>query len=109
MDNTPYLHVPVPHAEKLADLLVLPPIFPLTNLRTIQGGLAYSAVLELHIRRCSDFANDAAPEHDCCWVRVRQGGAMYCSVMQWMQIDPVLSVPFRMESTLVLLVFCEAS
>jgi hypothetical protein len=57
----------MPHVEKLADLLVLPPIFPLTSLGTIQGGLAYSAVLELEIWRCSDLADDAAPEHDCAW------------------------------------------
>jgi hypothetical protein len=59
----------MPHVEKLADFLVLlPPILLLTSLGTIQGGLAYSAVLELEIRRRSDFADYAAPEHDCCWV-----------------------------------------
>jgi hypothetical protein len=68
MAITPDLHVSVTHVEKLADLLVLlPPIFPLTSLGTIQGGLACSAVLELEIRRCFGSAEDAAPDHDCCW------------------------------------------
>jgi hypothetical protein len=41
----------MPHIEMLADLLVLfLPIFSLTSLGTIQGGLALSAVLELEIR-----------------------------------------------------------
>jgi hypothetical protein len=45
----------MPHTEKLADFLVLLlPIFPLTSLGTIHGGLARRAVLELEIwRRCS--------------------------------------------------------
>jgi hypothetical protein len=35
----------MPHVEKLANVLVLfSPIFPLTILGTIQGGLAHSAV-----------------------------------------------------------------
>jgi hypothetical protein len=59
----------MPHVEKLADFLVLlPPIFPLTSLGTIQGGLAYSAV---EIRRCCGSAGDAAPEHDYFWSGVR--------------------------------------
>jgi hypothetical protein len=54
--------------EKLADLLVmLLPIFPLTGLGAIQGGLAFSTVLELEIRRCDGATDDAAPEHDYCW------------------------------------------
>jgi hypothetical protein len=62
----------MPHVEKLADLLVLlPPIYLLTSLGTIQGGLACSAVLELEIWRCLGSTNDAAPEHDCCWGVVR--------------------------------------
>jgi hypothetical protein len=57
--------------EKLTDLLVLlPPIYLLTSLGTIQGGQANSAVMELKIRRCFSSADDAAPEHDCCWIRV---------------------------------------
>ena len=82
MDGTPHLHVSMPDVEKLADFLVLlPPIFPLTSLGTIQGGLAYSAVLELEIWRCYGSTDDAAPEHDCCLIGVR--------VVLWMQIDPV--------------------
>jgi hypothetical protein len=58
----------MPHVEKLADLLVLlPPIYLLTSRGTIQGGLAYRAVLELEIRRLVGSTDDAAPEHDCCW------------------------------------------
>jgi hypothetical protein len=61
----PHLHVSMSHVEKLADFLVLlPPIFPLTSLGTIQGGLACSAVLKLEIQRCFGFTDDAAPEHD---------------------------------------------
>jgi hypothetical protein len=58
------------HGKKLADLsvLLLLPIFPLTSLGTIQGRLTLSTVqLELEIRRCYGFADDAAPEHDYCW------------------------------------------
>jgi hypothetical protein len=48
-------HIFVPHVEKLADFLVLLlPIFPLTSLGTIHGGLLCSAVLELNIQRCID-------------------------------------------------------
>jgi hypothetical protein len=62
----------MPHVEKLADLLVpLLPILPLTSLGTVQGGLARSAVLELEIRRFSGSADDAVPEHDCSWRRMR--------------------------------------
>jgi hypothetical protein len=58
----------MPHVEKLADFLVLLlPIFLLTSLGTIRGGLALSAVHKLEIRRCSGFTVSAAPEHDCCW------------------------------------------
>jgi hypothetical protein len=72
MASTPHLHVSMPHVEELADFLVLPPILPLTSLGTIQGGLAYSAVLELEIRRFFGSADDAAPEgHDCCWSGLR--------------------------------------
>jgi hypothetical protein len=69
MASTPHLHVSMPHVEKLADLLVLlSPICLLASLGTIQYGLAYSAVLQLEIQRCSDLADDAAPEgHDCAW------------------------------------------
>jgi hypothetical protein len=53
MDLIPELHISVPHVEKLADWFVLlPPIYFLTSLGTIPGGLACSAVLELEIRRC---------------------------------------------------------
>jgi hypothetical protein len=59
--------VSMPHVEKLADFLVLLfPVFPLTSLGTVQGRLAYSAVLELEIRRCYGSAYDAALGHDCC-------------------------------------------
>jgi hypothetical protein len=41
----------MPHVEKLADFLVLLlPIFPLTSLGAIQGGLASSAIQKLEIR-----------------------------------------------------------
>ena len=68
MDVISYLPVSMSHVEKLADfLVVLLPIFPLTSLGTIQGGLALSTVLlELEIRRCYGFADDATPEHDYC-------------------------------------------
>ena len=66
---SPHLPVSVAHVEKLADLLVLPllPIDPLTNLGTIQGGLACSAVQELEIRRCYGATDDAVlgHGHDC--------------------------------------------
>jgi hypothetical protein len=72
MGLIPHLHVSMPHVEKLADFLVLlPPIYRLTSLGTIQSGLACSAVLELEIRRFFGCADDAAPEHDCCWSGVR--------------------------------------
>jgi hypothetical protein len=71
MHDIPHLHVSMPHVEKLADFLVMLPIFPLTRLATIQGGLASSAVQKLEIRRCSGSAVDAAPEHDCCWSGVK--------------------------------------
>jgi hypothetical protein len=62
----------MPHVENFADFLVpLPPIFPLTGLGTIQGGLACSAVL-----LCLDPADDAAPDHDFCLIAVR----VQCSV-----------------------------
>ena len=63
----PHLPVSMPHVEKLADWFVLLlPVYLLTNLGTVQGGLACSAVLELENRRCFDSADDAAPEgHDC--------------------------------------------
>jgi hypothetical protein len=52
MDATLHLLVSLPHVEKPTDpLVLLPTIFPLTSLKTIQGGLAYSAVLELEIQR----------------------------------------------------------
>jgi hypothetical protein len=60
----------MPHVEKLADLLVLRlPIYLHTSLGTIHGGLALSAVVELDIRRCYSFADDATKTlgHDCCW------------------------------------------
>jgi hypothetical protein len=73
MVESPHLQVSMPHVEKLADLpvLLLPPIFPLTSLGTIQGGLALSAILELDIRRCYDATDVAALGHDCCWSGVR--------------------------------------
>ena len=66
MDGIPHLHVSMPHVEQLADLLVLLlPIYLLTSLGTIQGGLTCSAVLELEARGCLGCADDAAPEgHD---------------------------------------------
>jgi hypothetical protein len=67
MDFITQLQVSMPHVEKLADFLVLIlPIIPLASLGTIQSGLAFSAVLELKIRRCSSFADDAALGLDCC-------------------------------------------
>jgi hypothetical protein len=72
MDIISYLPVSMPHIEKLTDfLVVLLPIFPLTSLGTIQGGLASSAVLELEIRRCYGATNYAALGHDCCLSGVR--------------------------------------
>jgi hypothetical protein len=69
----------MPHVEKLADFLVLPPILSLTIPGTINGGLAYRAV---EIRRCLGFAGGAPPAgHDCCWIGVRVCGTMQCSVM----------------------------
>jgi hypothetical protein len=63
---SPHLHVSMPHVEKLADLLVLLfPIFPLTSLGTIRGGLASSTVLELELRRRYGATDDAALGHDC--------------------------------------------
>jgi hypothetical protein len=76
MEVTAHLHGSVPDVEKLADLLVLPPIFLLTSLGTIQGGLAYCAVLKLEIRRCFNSAEDATPEHDCYWSRMGVRGVM---------------------------------
>ncbi len=62
----------MPRVKKLAEFLVLlPPIYLLTNQRTIQGGLACSTVLELEIRRCFGSADDAAPEHQFFWIGVR--------------------------------------
>jgi hypothetical protein len=56
------------HIEMLADLpVLLLPIFPLTSLGTVQGGLALSTVLEQDILRCYSATNDAALLHDCCW------------------------------------------
>jgi hypothetical protein len=53
MEGIPHLHVSVPHAEKPADFLVLLlPIFPLTILGIMEGGLAYRAV---QLRRCNGF------------------------------------------------------
>ena len=87
---SPDLHVPMPHVEKLADfLMLLLPIYPLTSLGTIQGGLATSAVLELEIRRRYGAAVDAAFGHDCCWSRVAQYNVMMQSSGR-RPIDPVL-------------------
>jgi hypothetical protein len=61
----------MPHVEKLAEFLVLFPIFLLTSLGTIQGGLAYRAV---QLRRWYGSADGAALGHDCClsgWSGVR--------------------------------------
>jgi hypothetical protein len=71
MGLSPHLHVSMPHVEKLADLfvLLLLPIDALTSLRTIQGGLAPSAVLKLEIRRRYGVTYDAALGHDCAWSR----------------------------------------
>jgi hypothetical protein len=81
MDSTPHLHVSMPHVEKLADLpVLLHPIFPLTSLGTIQGGLAYRTVLELEIRRRFGSADIVAPEHDCCWIRVGVRSAIQYNV-----------------------------
>jgi hypothetical protein len=76
---SPHLHVSIPHVEKLADfLMLLLPIFPLTSLGTIQGGLATSAVLELEIRRRYGATVDAALDHHCCQSGVR---AAQCEAM----------------------------
>ena len=67
MHVIPHLLVSMPHVKKLADFLVLLlPIYPLTGPGTIQGGLAYSAVLELDIRQCLGATDDAALGH-ACW------------------------------------------
>jgi hypothetical protein len=82
MSSTPHLHVSVPHVEKLAEFLVLlTPIFLLTSLGTIQGGLASRTELEMEIRRCYRFAAGAAPEHDCLWIEVRINSVAQCSVV----------------------------
>jgi hypothetical protein len=73
----------MPHVEKLADLpVLLPPIYFLTSLGTIHGGMTLSAVLKLDIRRCYGSADDAAlgHGHDFYWSEVR--------VVNIMQIDP---------------------
>jgi hypothetical protein len=70
MDLSPHLHVAMPHVDELADFLVLLlPIFRLTSLGTIQGGLALSAVLELNKihGRCDGATDDADLGHDYCW------------------------------------------
>jgi hypothetical protein len=65
METIPDLHASMPHVEKLADFrMVILPIFSLTSLGTIRGGLASSAVQQLEIRRCSGSTVSAAPEHD---------------------------------------------
>jgi hypothetical protein len=72
MDRIPHLHASMPHVEKFAEFLVLlTPIFLLTILGTIQGGMASRTELEMEIRRCNDLADDAAPEHDFFWSGVR--------------------------------------
>jgi hypothetical protein len=72
VENIPHLHISMPHVDKLADFLVLLlPIFSLTILGTVQGGLALSAVLELEIRRSNGATDDTALRHDCCWSVVR--------------------------------------
>jgi hypothetical protein len=58
---------------------VLLPIFLLTFPGTIRGGLAYRAVLDLEIRRCYSFADDAAIGHDCCWIRVEVCNVTQCN------------------------------
>jgi hypothetical protein len=64
---SPYLHVSMPHVEKLADFLVLLlPIYPLTSPGTVHGGLACIAVLEHDIQRCFYSTYDAALGHHCC-------------------------------------------
>jgi hypothetical protein len=78
----PHLHISVPHVEKLAYFLVLLlPIFPLTSLGTIQGGLATSAALELKLRRRFGSAEDAALRHVAvgveCGVTVTQGTDLF--------------------------------
>jgi hypothetical protein len=51
MDVSPHLHASMPHVEKLADVpVLLPPIYLLTSMGTIHGGMALSAVLERDIR-----------------------------------------------------------
>jgi hypothetical protein len=39
------------------------------SIAQVTDGKAISAVLELDTQRCSGSADDAAPEHDCCWSR----------------------------------------
>jgi hypothetical protein len=67
MEVSPHLHGSIPRVEKFADFLVLLPIFPLTILGTIQGGLTMSAALELETRRCSFAAGDADLGHGNAW------------------------------------------
>jgi hypothetical protein len=69
MGVSSHLHVPMPHVEKLADFLVLHPIFPLTSLGAVQGGLAYGAVLELEIGQCYGLAVATTIRHYCAWSR----------------------------------------
>jgi hypothetical protein len=80
MDVISYLPVSMSHVEKLADfLVVLLPIFPLTSLGTIQGGLASSAVQKLELRRRHGTTYDAALRHDCCLSGV---SVVYLDVIQ---------------------------
>jgi hypothetical protein len=66
MGVSPYLHVSMPHVEKLTDwLMLLLPIDPLASLGTIHGGHALIAVPDLETRRCYGAAHDAALGHDC--------------------------------------------
>ena len=60
-----HLHISTPHVDQLAELLVLRlPIFPLTSLGTIHGGLASSAVHQHDIQRCYGATDDADLGHD---------------------------------------------
>jgi hypothetical protein len=69
MDGSPHLHVSMPHVEKLADLpMLLPTIFPLTSLGTIQGGLENSS--------CSSYCTNRT-----------KGRVPYIGLQCWMALD----------------------
>jgi hypothetical protein len=66
--------------RQLADLLVLRlPIFLLTSLGTIHGGLACLTVPDLEARRYHSATHDAAIGHDDCDFEWSEGGNVQVS------------------------------